>query len=63
MFSADAAEDNTSHGDSDSIPVQPQEIVTLHFQTGSLSAPDPVTWWHDFVPTEKPAPFTPAIPT
>ena len=42
-----------SHADSYSIPVQPQEIVTLHFETNALPAPDPITWWDEFVPTEK----------
>ena len=42
-----------SHADSYSIPVQPQEIVALHFETGSLSAPDPFTSWDEFVPREK----------
>ena len=42
-----------SHADSYSISVQPQEIVTLHFETDSLSAPDPITSWDEFVPKEK----------
>ena len=42
-----------SHADSYSIEVQPQEIVTLHFDTSSLPSPDPITSWDEFVPTEK----------
>lgn len=37
-----------------SIPVQPQQIVTLHFGTEeSLPATEPITSWDPFVPKEK----------
>jgi len=37
-----------------SIPVQPQQIVTLHFETEkSLPIPEPITSWDSFVPKEK----------
>jgi alpha-mannosidase len=36
------------------IPVQPQQIVTLHFETArTLPVPDPITAWDEFVPKEK----------
>jgi hypothetical protein len=36
------------------IPVQPQQIVTLHFKTEkSLPIPEPITSWDAFVPKEK----------
>lgn len=36
------------------IPVQPQQIVTLHFKTEqTLSIPAPVMAWDEFVPPEK----------
>ena len=36
------------------IPVTPQQIVTLHFETaGKLSVPAPVTSWDEFVPEQK----------
>ena len=36
------------------IPVQPQQIVTLHFETeNSLPIPEPITSWDPFVPKEK----------
>lgn len=36
------------------IPVQPQQIVTLHFETEkSLPTPEPITSWDAFVPKEK----------
>ena len=36
------------------IPVQPQQIVTLHFETAqTLAVPDPITAWDEFVPKEK----------
>jgi alpha-mannosidase len=37
-----------------SVPVTPQQIVTLHFETAeTLPAPDPVTSWDEFVPKQK----------
>ena len=43
-----------SHAESYSIPLQPQEIVTLHFDVNqTLSAPDPITSWEEFVPQQK----------
>jgi hypothetical protein len=42
------------HADSYSIPVQPQEIVTLHLETAqALPVPDPIKSWDEFVPKEK----------
>ncbi len=36
------------------IPVEPQQIVTLHFETVSaLRVPEPITAWDEFVPKEK----------
>ncbi len=36
------------------IPVAPQQIVTLHFETAdTLPVPDPVTAWDEFVPERK----------
>ena len=36
------------------IPVAPQQIVTVHFETAeTLPAPDPVTAWDEFVPEHK----------
>ncbi len=36
------------------IPVAPQQIVTLHFETAdNLPVPDPVTAWDEFVPAQK----------
>ena len=36
------------------IPIRPQQIVTMHFETASaLPAPEPVTRWDPFVPKEK----------
>ncbi len=36
------------------IPVQPQQIVTLHFETAqTLPVPDPIMAWDEFVPHEK----------
>jgi alpha-mannosidase len=36
------------------IPVAPQQIVTLHFETAdTLPIPDPVTAWDEFVPERK----------
>ena len=36
------------------IRVQPQQIVTLHFETAhTLPVPDPITAWDEFVPKEK----------
>jgi hypothetical protein len=36
------------------ITVQPQQIVTLHFETEkSLPIPEPITSWDAFVPKEK----------
>jgi alpha-mannosidase len=36
------------------IPVQPQQIVTLHFETEeSLPVPAPITSWDPFVPAQK----------
>ncbi len=36
------------------IPLAPQQIVTLHFETAdTLPIPDPVTAWDDFVPESK----------
>lgn len=38
------------------IPVQPQQIVTLHFETEkSLPIPEPIASWDSFVPKEKSA--------
>ena len=37
-----------------SIPLRPQQIVTIHFETTSILAePEPVTSWDGFVPKEK----------
>jgi alpha-mannosidase len=37
-----------------SIPLRPQQIVTIHFETTSILAePQPVTSWDEFVPEEK----------
>lgn len=37
-----------------SIPLRPQQIVTIHFETTSfLAEPEPVTSWDEFVPKEK----------
>jgi hypothetical protein len=37
-----------------SIPLRPQQIVTIHFETTSILAePEPVTSWDEFVPQEK----------
>jgi alpha-mannosidase len=42
------------HADGYSIPIQPQEIVTLHFETAQvLPVPDPIKSWDEFVPKEK----------
>ena len=36
------------------IPVQPQQIVTLHFETAhTLPVPNPIMAWDEFVPKEK----------
>ena len=36
------------------VPVAPQQIVTLHFETTDrLPVPDPVTSWEEFVPEQK----------
>jgi hypothetical protein len=36
------------------IPVQPQQIVTLHFETAQrLPVPEPITAWDEFVPKTK----------
>jgi alpha-mannosidase len=36
------------------IPVQPQEIVTLHFETAqAVPVPEPITAWDPFVPRDK----------
>ncbi len=36
------------------IPVQPQQIVTLHFETAkTLPVPEPIMAWDEFVPQEK----------
>ena len=43
-----------SHAESYSIPVQPQEIVTIHLETAQvLPVPDPIESWDEFVPKEK----------
>jgi alpha-mannosidase len=40
--------------DAVSIPVQPQQIVTLHFETAhTLHKPEPIAAWDEFVPKEK----------
>jgi alpha-mannosidase len=40
--------------DTHTIPVRPQEIVTLHFETThALLIPDPITQWDSFVPKQK----------
>ena len=37
-----------------SIPVLPQQIVTLHFETAhALHSPEPITSWDEYVPKEK----------
>jgi len=41
-----------AYADSYSVPVQPQEIITLHLETSTLSAPDPITSRDEFVPTK-----------
>ena len=42
------------HAESYSIPLQPQEIVTLHLETAqALVVPDPIESWDEFVPKEK----------
>ena len=36
------------------IPLRPQQIVTIHFETTSfLAEPEPITSWDKFVPKEK----------
>jgi len=40
--------------DAYTIPVLPQQIVTLHFETAhALPAPEPITAWDEFVPKDK----------
>jgi alpha-mannosidase len=42
------------HASAYTIPVQPQEIVTLHFETAqALPVPQPITAWDPFVPGPK----------
>ena len=40
--------------DTHTIPVRPQEIITLHFETTqAVPKPEPVTQWEPFVPKQK----------
>jgi alpha-mannosidase len=40
--------------DAYTIPIRPQQIVTLHFETAqALPAPEPITAWDEFVPSDK----------